>query len=165
MITRTSKLLLISALALFYTLLVFNNLTDFGSNYDFVRHVLSMDTTFPASHAHWRALPFPAAWLAFYWSIILWEAASAGLLWWGAARLAGALRMPAAQFQSAKRMAIAALTVSALMWLVAFLTVGGEWFLMWQSNIWNGQQEAFRMFVVVGIVILIVLHPDTELQQ
>jgi predicted small integral membrane protein len=50
------------------------------------------------------------------------------------------------------------------MWLVAFLCVGGEWFLMWQSPTWNGQQEAFRMFVVVGIVLLIVMHADTDEQ-
>jgi predicted small integral membrane protein len=48
------------------------------------------------------------------------------------------------------------------MWLVAFLSVGGEWFLMWQSHSWNGQEEAFRMFAVVGLVLLIVMQPDTE---
>jgi len=40
--------------------------------------------------------------------------------------------------------------------------VGGEWFLMWQSPNWNGQQAAFRMFTVVGLVLLILLHPDAE---
>ncbi len=44
--------------------------------------------------------------------------------------------------------------------LVAFLDVGGEWFLMWQSKIWNGQEEAFRMFTVVGVVFLVVLQPE-----
>jgi predicted small integral membrane protein len=29
--------------------------------------------------------------------------------------------------------AVIALTTSLLMWLVAFLDVGSEWFLMWQS--------------------------------
>ena len=55
-----------------------------------------------------------------------------------------------------------ALTLSMLMWLVAFLSVGGEWFLMWQSHTWNGQEAAFRMFAVVGLVLLIMLQPDTE---
>jgi predicted small integral membrane protein len=48
------------------------------------------------------------------------------------------------------------------MWLVAFLDVGGEWFLMWQSQVWNGQEAAFRMFAVVGIVLLILLQPEGE---
>jgi predicted small integral membrane protein len=33
---------------------------------------------------------------------------------------------------------------------------------MWQSHVWNGQEEAFRMFTVVGIVLLIFLQPDVE---
>jgi predicted small integral membrane protein len=49
-----------------------------------------------------------------------------------------------------------------LMWLVAFLDVGAEWFLMWQSRTWNGQEAAFRMFAVVGLVLLILLQPDVE---
>ena len=48
------------------------------------------------------------------------------------------------------------------MWLVAFLSVGGEWFLMWQSKNWNGQEAAFRMFTVVGIVLLLVVQPEAE---
>ena len=49
-----------------------------------------------------------------------------------------------------------------LLWFAAFISVGGEWFLMWQSKIWNGQEEAFRMFAVFGIVFLLLVLPDTE---
>jgi predicted small integral membrane protein len=48
------------------------------------------------------------------------------------------------------------------MWLVAFLSIGAEWFLMWQSHTWNGQDAAFRMFAVVGIVLIVLLLPETE---
>ena len=75
-----------------------------------------------------------------------------------------ALRLPAAAFNLAKRVPVMALTLSMLMWLVAFLTVGAEWFLMWQSHLWNGQEPAFRMFTVVGLVLLIVIQPETEAQ-
>jgi predicted small integral membrane protein len=44
--------------------------------------------------------------------------------------------------------------------LVAFLDVGGEWFLMWQSKIWNGQEEAFRMFTIVGVVFLVLAQRE-----
>ena len=87
MITRTAKTVLVAAIALFYTLVVFNNLTDFNSNYQFVRHVLTMDSTFPGNHGMWRALPSPSFHLVFYISIIAWEAATMILLWWGAIRL------------------------------------------------------------------------------
>jgi predicted small integral membrane protein len=164
MITRTAKLLLLAGIALFYTLVVFNNLTDFDSNYQFVRHVLMMDSTFPGNHGLWRALQSPAIHLTFYISIIAWETATAMLLWWGAVRLGRALRATAAVFNAAKSAAILALTISLLMWLVAFLSVGAEWFLMWQSRNWNGQEAAFRMFAVVGIVLLLVLQPDADRQ-
>ena len=164
MITRLSKILLVAGIALFYTLIVFDNLTDFNSNYQFVRHVLMMDSTFPGNHGMWRAISSPGMHLAFYWMIILWELVSMVLAWWGAAQLSRALRLPAAEFQTCKRIAILALTASLLMWLVAFLEIGGDWFLMWQSQTWNGQQEAFRMFVIIGVVLMLLLQPDTESQ-
>jgi predicted small integral membrane protein len=45
-------------------------------------------------------------------------------------------------------------------WLVAFLDVGGEWFPMWQSKMWNGQEEAFRIFTIAGVVFLVVLQSE-----
>ena len=164
MITRTAKILLVAGIALFYTLVVFNNLTDFVSNYQFVHHVLSMDSTFPGNHGMWRALPSPALHLAFYISIIAWEIVTMILLWWGVTNLSRASRRNVAAFHAAKRVPVIALTLSMLMWLVAFLSVGAEWFLMWQSHTWNGQEAAFRMFAVVGIVLLILLQPETEAQ-
>ncbi|MGO9338273.1 MAG: DUF2165 family protein [Terracidiphilus sp.] len=162
MITRTAKMLLVAGVALFYALIVFNNLTDFDSNYQFVRHVLSMDSTVPGNHGLWRAVPSPAIHLAFYWGIIAWEIATTILLWWSVVRLGRAVRLAAVAFNAAKRLAVMALTLSLLMWLVAFLSVGGEWFLMWQSRTWNGQEAAFRMFTVAALILLIVLQPDTE---
>jgi predicted small integral membrane protein len=33
---------------------------------------------------------------------------------------------------------------------------------MWQSNTWNGQEAAFRLVVVLGIVLLYVVGPEGE---
>jgi predicted small integral membrane protein len=164
MTTRWAKLALLAGIALFYALIVFDNLTDFASNYEFVRHILSMDSTFPGNHAMGRAISSPAMYLVFYWTIIAWEIATLLLICWGLASLLRAVRRPAVTFNAQKRVAIIALTLSLLMWLVAFLDVGGEWFLMWQSSKWNGQQEAFRMFMVIGFVLLLILQPETETQ-
>lgn len=164
MITRFAKILLLAGIALFYVLVVFNNLTDFDSNYEFVKHVLSMDSTFPGNHGMWRALPNPTLHLVFYLSIIVWETVTAILLCWSVAILLHAVRGTFAEFQAAKHVAVVALTMSMLMWLVAFLSVGAEWFLMWQSHVWNGQEAAFRMFAVVGLILLLLLQPETEAQ-
>lgn len=164
MTTRWAKVLLLAGIALYYTLVVFNNLTDFDSNYQFVRHVLMMDTTFPGNHGMWRAMPGRGWHLAFYLGIIAWEMLTMVLLWWGVMGLVRALRLPAAGFNAAKRVPVMALTLSLMMWLVAFLSVGAEWFLMWQSHVWDGREEAFRMFAVVGLALLMVLQPDTDVQ-
>jgi predicted small integral membrane protein len=162
MTLRAAKVLLVFAVAVFYSFVVCNNLTDYDSNYQFVRHVLMMDSTFPGNHGMWRAINQPALHTAFYVSIIAWEAVMMALCWWGGVRMARSVRGAAAAFHRAKRVAIIALTLGLLMWLVAFLSVGGEWFLMWQSKSWNGQDTAFRMFTVVGIVLLLVAQPEQE---
>jgi predicted small integral membrane protein len=164
MTLRIAKMLLVFAVALFYSFVVLNNTTDFDSNFQFVRHVLMMDSTLPANHVMWRAMNSPGLHTAFYISIIGWEAVTMILCWWGGVNLARAARGTAATFNQAKRVAIAALACALLMWLVAFLSVGGEWFLMWQSKNWNGQEAAFRMFTVIGIVLLLVAQPENEEQ-
>jgi predicted small integral membrane protein len=161
---RIAKILLILAVALFYSVVVFNNLNDYGSNYLFVYHVLDMDTTFPGNHGMWRAVHSTFVYRSFYASIISWEALTAALSWFGGLSLLRKLRSPAGAFNLSKRVAVAALTLSLLMWFVAFLTVGAEWFLMWQSKTWNGQDAAFRMFTVVGIILVFLVMPDVEEQ-
>jgi predicted small integral membrane protein len=164
MTTRISKLLLLIAISAFYSLVVFNNVTDFDSNYQFVRHVLMMDTTFPHNHGMWRAVSNPIVHRAFYISIIGWELATMLILWVGSYQLARRLHASSEQFDTAKRLPLIGLTLGMLMWLFAFLTVGGEWFLMWQSHIWNGQEAAFRMFTVVGIILLFLMQPERSTQ-
>ncbi|GAC1626719.1 MAG: DUF2165 family protein [Candidatus Acidiferrum sp.] len=162
MTLRTIKLLLVFGVAVFYSLVVFDNITDYGSNYEFVRHVMMMDSTFPGNRGMWRAINTPQLHTAFFVSIITWEPITTRLCWWGGFRMVQALRGTPAAFHYAKRVSIVALALSLLMWLVAFLAVGGEWFLMWQSKTSNGQDAAFRMFTVIGIVLLLVAQPDIQ---
>jgi predicted small integral membrane protein len=163
-ITRAVKLSLLATLALFYSLVVFNNVTDFDSNYQFVRHVLMMDTTFPGNKGMWRALNQSWIHLGGYLSIIVWEMAVMVLHWWGVRVLYRKLRDSAAAFNAAKGVSILAVVLGMLLWLGAFITVGGEWFLMWQSRAWNGQEAAFRMFVIAAIVLFLILQPERDEQ-
>ena len=165
MILRICKAALVAAVAFFVTLVVFNNLTDYFSNYHFVEHVLSMDTTFPGNNGMWRAIRSADADTVFYWTIICWEIATALLCWWGTVDLLRVLKGDSAVFNRAKNIAIAGLTLSLLQWFVAFISVGGEWFLMWQSKIWNGQDAAFRMFTSIGIILIVLIIPDGEPRQ
>ena len=42
------------------------------------------------------------------------------------------------------------------------MVVGGEWFAMWQSEDWNGQDPAFRFFTMIEIVLVVLLLPEQE---
>ena len=97
-LVRLSKIALVAAVALFFTLVAFGNITDYNSDWQFVQHVLSMDTTFPDSSLHWRAITDPTIQTAGYWLIIATEIVIAILLWAGALRLLGSIARSAGTF-------------------------------------------------------------------
>ena len=150
---RYCKASLLFVAAFFYFLVVFNNIFDYGSNLLYIENVLGMTETFSDS-LHWRRLEHPFFHWVFYVTIILWELLSMVLCAWAGWKLLSAARMDAVAFQKAKRLGAVAYTVSLLQWYFAFITVGGEYFLMWQSENWNGQDAAFRMFGILGISLL-----------
>ena len=44
-----------------------------------------------------------------------------------------------------------------------FMVIGGEWFVMWQSTTWNGQEAAFRFYVTALAALIFVNQPDGDL--
>ena len=164
-VIRTAKVALVAAVALFASLVTFGNLTDYNTNFAFVTHVLSMDTIFPFSAIRYRAITDPALHHAAYGAIIAIEAAVAALCWIGAAQLARRLRADAAGFNGAKTLAVAGLTLGFLLWQVGFMSIGGEWFGMWQSQQWNGVPSAFRFVMTIVAVLIFVAMPDGEIPK
>ena len=61
---RWSKIGMVLCLAVFAFLVAFTNVTDTGGNMPFVRHVLSMDTTFGSPAVACRAIDVPWMWTA-----------------------------------------------------------------------------------------------------
>jgi predicted small integral membrane protein len=157
---RLSKIIVTALSSVFLLVVVFNNLTDPNSNYQFVRHVLSLDTTFPGNTLMYRSIRAPILHKAFYATIIGWEALCCALIGIGTFNLWKARGAPAAEWKKAKGLASIGFTASMIQWYFAFMTIGGEWFLMWQSKIWNGQDPAFRLFTFMGISLLFLNQPD-----
>jgi predicted small integral membrane protein len=162
---RAAKAATVAAVALFATLVTFGNLTDYNTNFVFVEHVMSMDTIFPFSTIKYRAITSPALHHAAYALIIAAEAMTAVLCWIGAAMLARRLRADAKTFNRAKTFAVAGLTLGFLLWQVGFMSIGGEWFGMWQSQQWNGVPSAFRFLMTIIAVLIFVALPDQELDE
>jgi predicted small integral membrane protein len=163
LVVRISKILMVAAIAFFATLVAFGNITDYGSNFAFVQHVLSMDTIFPTATIKYRAITSPGLHHAAYILIIAAETLTAILCWIGAFVLLGSLRADAGSFNRAKGTAIAGLTLGFLIWQVGFMSVGGEWFGMWMSDQWNGVPDAFRFFVTILAVLIFLSLRDEEL--
>lgn len=156
---RLCKIVLLASAALYVTLVAFNNVTDYGSNFQFVAHVLSMDTTFPGNKGMWRALDAGFVHHAAYILIIGTEIVVAALAWFAVVRLWQA-RADAVAYRHNKRFANYALTLGIVLWFTGFIAVGGEWFLMWQSETWNGIQSAFRIACFLTLLLIFINMDD-----
>jgi predicted small integral membrane protein len=163
-IVRISKIAMTAALAAFAFIVTYNNLVDYGSNYEFVKHVLSMDTTFPGNKLTGRAITNPTLWNVAYGAIIAVEGVTFLLLAIGAIAMLLAIGAPATGFQRAKLWVVAGVTLGFLVWFFGFMVVGGEYFAMWQSKTWNGQEAAFRFYITMLAVLIYVMQPDGEFE-
>ncbi|WP_345744535.1 DUF2165 domain-containing protein [Streptomyces sp. ODS28] len=148
--------LLTATLALLMALIAFGNITDFGTNQAFVRHVLAMDTTFKDPDLMWRAITSHTLQDLAYVAIIAWETLAALVLIAACAvwlrdgrRRAGNAR--------ARQLGTYGLLMVLLLFGAGFMAVGGEWFAMWQSKDWNGLEAATRNFLLAAAT-LILLH-------
>jgi predicted small integral membrane protein len=162
MTARYAKIAMVLSLGVMALLIAFTNVTDYGGNYPFVSHVMSMDSTFRSPAVKYRAITDPRLWALAYWLIIAGEAAAAGLFLWAGARMVAAREASAAAFQEAKGLVHLAAAAGFLVWFLGFMVIGGEWFLMWQSKQWNGQQPAFRFYMTILAVLIYVTQPDAE---
>src|SRR5512134_1044699 len=115
-VIRLAKIAMVAAIALFATVVAFGNVTDYGTNFAFVQHVLSMDSIFERSTIRYRAIESPALHHVAYAAIIATEALTALLCWIGVYALLRCLRADARAFNRAKAFAVAGLTLGFLLW-------------------------------------------------
>lgn len=152
---RRSKIVFMASVCLWAGLVGINNVTDYRTNFQFVQHVLAMDTTFPGNPLLWRSLHWSLLHHAAYLLIIAVELLVALLAGIAVVRMLAARDDPE-KFSRAKAVGVTALALGVLLWLAGFEAIGGEYFLMWQSDTWNGQESAFRFAVlcVLGLLFL-----------
>ena len=164
-VIRYAKIIMSLPLGLFCLLVAFDNLADYTTNYLFVQHVMSMDTTLPDNKLLYRSVTNPVFWQIVY-ALIITTQFVCGVLF-----LAGAMRMwrmrnaSAADFNQAKAYAIAGALLAFLLWFFVFMVIAGEWFAMWQSKDWNAQQSSFRFYLTVLATLIFLSMPDGELNE
>ena len=148
-------------MALYMTLVAFGNITDFGTNQQFVSHVLEMDTTFNDDDVMWRAVENDTLQNMGYVGVIVWETLAALVLWYGAWQLLRRL-LGGGDWTQARRLASAGLLMVVLLFGLGFITVGGEWFSMWQSSEWNGLEPALQNVILAALALVFVHLPSRD---
>jgi predicted small integral membrane protein len=146
--------------AAYVTLVAFGNITDFDTNQAFVRGVFEMDTTFNDEDLMWRAITSDVLADIAYVAVIAWETFTAIVLWWGAWGLFQGFRN--GDWARARRVASVGLLMVLILFGFGFITVGGEWFAMWQSSQWNGLGAALRNFTVAAFVLVLLHLPSRD---
>jgi predicted small integral membrane protein len=162
MMARIAKIAVAAAAGVLILLVGLDNLFDYGTNFDVVQHILSMDAI-PPTPLVWRAITSPTLHHLCYGFIILAEFVSAGLTLFGAWILWRARGEAAAAFNRAKGPAIAGLAVGFLLYFFGFMAIGGEWFQMWRAGVYNMQEPAFRFIGSVGVAMIFIALADMEL--
>ena len=154
---------LVAGNALYILLVAVGNITDYGTNFAFVQHVLSMDTTnfggAPGTDLDpdvmWRSLSDPTVWNVAYIGVIVWESLAAIVLLvacvaWLRAFASGGT------FDRARALSSIGLLMIIALFFGGFIAVGGEWFQMWRSTAWNGLDPAFRNSVLAGVTLVLI---------
>ncbi len=162
MIVRIAKIAVAAAMGLLLLIVALGNVLDYGTNFDVVEHIVSMDMV-PPSPFKWRAITSPALHHLFYVFIIVVEFASGALALYGAGLLWGARAGSAGVFNAAKGVAIGGVALGFLLYAFGFMAVGGEWFQMWRAGVYNLQEPAFRFIGMLGLSLIFISLADMDL--
>jgi predicted small integral membrane protein len=147
--------------AAYYLLVAIGNITDSGTNQQFVLHVLEMDTTFNDEDVMWRAIGSSAIQNLAYLLIIAWEVLIAAVLIWALVAWVGALRAGRG-YERPRRLSTLGWTMILLLFAGGFIVIGGEWFQMWQSEDWNGLDPALQNVIVAGLALVLAHLPSRD---
>ena len=150
------QLAILFLFGLYFAFVSFENIVNYDVNFVYVKHVLSMDTTYGVSL--WKSVGDDDSWLYHltFFLIIIVEMTSTGLCWLGFAQM---MKNFKSNFNQAKQYGIAGIGTGMLLF-VLFLIIAGEWFLMWQSPMWNALDTAYGMIAVLGVMLLILLKDE-----
>ncbi|WP_448110334.1 DUF2165 family protein [Pseudomonas lini] len=142
---RISKLALMSFISFVGLLMMYSNVTDYPTNYEYVAHILSMDTTRDKLKYGYRAITSPMLHHRIYWFIITLEVIYTVFCLMGTYQLYRQLNASTEAFHDAKKFALIGLLVAIFVYYICIRIVGIEWFNMDQSDAWNYDEWATQI--------------------
>ncbi|QJP93942.1 MULTISPECIES: DUF2165 family protein [Pseudomonas] len=157
---RYSKVILMAYISFFGILVMYSNFTDYPSNYEYVGHILSMDTTQINENIRHRAITSPMLHHRIYWLIITLEVIYTICCLLGTYHLYRKINESADAFHEAKKLSIIGLMIAMFVYYVGLQTIGVEWFDMDTSQTWNAKDWArhivdfiFPLLIYIAIKI------------
>jgi predicted small integral membrane protein len=156
---RLALFVAVAGSGLLTLLIAFSNITDYATNFEFVKHVLSMDTIFENSTVKYRSISSDGLHHAAYVFIIVLETAMAYFFITSSIQMYFQLKSEKVQFNAAKKNAYLGIALGIILWFIGFTVVGGEWFSMWQSADWNGLDPSDRIttfFMLTYLALAVV---------
>jgi predicted small integral membrane protein len=121
---------------------MYSNFTDYTTNYEYVGHVLSMDTIQPNESTSYRAITSPLLHHRIYWLMITLEVTYTVYCLMGTYHLLRKVNASAKEFHEAKKFSIIGLMIGMFIYYVCLQVVGVEWFNMDKSQTWNAKDWA-----------------------
>ena len=158
--SRLIKIFFSCSVTLFISLVCFNNIIDYNSQFQFVHMVSNMEDTFSKMKS-WRSVNNEIVQHVLYILIVLWELSIAVLLLFGSFKMINKFKVTAPEFKKAKKYTSAGLSLGVLLWFTVFIAIGAEWFLMWQSKNWNAQYTAF--FLTCCFLLFLIHHNQEDI--
>lgn len=157
---RLIKIFFGISIGLYMLLVCINNITDYDANFQFVSKVSGMEDIFSKAKNGWRAVNSLILQHIFYMFIIIWEIVVTILVALGVTRMARTFKGETTDFKNSGKPLRIGLFLGVMLWFTIFVSLGGEWFLMWQSKIWNGQNTAFMLTICFLLFLIYQNQPD-----
>lgn len=147
--------------ACYISLVCFNNLTDYWSNFSFVQNVTGMEGVFAKEKTGWRAIQNPILHHIVYIALILFELSTAAVLFTGSAKMICNYKATSVAVNHSKKWTKTGMTMGFILFFSFFISIAGEWFLMWQQSKWNAQGTAFSLSLLF-LAGLLFMNQDEQ---
>ncbi|MCP1499745.1 putative small integral membrane protein [Pseudomonas migulae] len=159
---KISKATLMLFISFFGLLMLYSNFTDYPTNYEYIAHILSMDTTREGARYSYRAVTSPMAHHRIYWLIITLEVLFTVFCMVGTYHLYKNINTSTKKFHEAKKFAIIGLMIAVFIYYVCFQIIGAEWFNMDESPYWNYKDWARH---IVDFIIPLLIYLTLRIER
>ncbi len=159
---RFFKSVLLLCAASLLTIIFVGNVFLYDINFEYVKHIMSMDDTFHHQKLMLRAVNNPIYYHLAYLAIIILEGLASLFLWIGVYQLFKNITQSANRFNQAKYFGMMGLLFTLVIFIFIFFGIAGEWFASWQSNKWNSKGATMPFVLIFGIIYLILSQVEID---